>query len=126
MRLSGKDRLRETPKKSPKYIDPAVPTNGEIFPDGTVLDLVQGVNATDAPRLLVWDGRRAKVLSAFEYSGKIYVPASISTPTLRAIRLPKRIKPYGSTGHWFMKAYLRYTIPICLVQPAGRNGTVPF
>jgi hypothetical protein len=80
---------------------PVLETYGEVFSDGTLLDLA----ADSAGRLglLYWDGERAKTTNRFERAGQTYVPVSVNAGTLRAIRFPNEAKDYGSTGLLFRK-----------------------
>lgn len=79
-------------------------TSGEIFPDGTVIELI---DATVGPRkelqLVLWDGVRAQIGCRIERYGNIYVPIDLSTSVRKAIRFPDRSAPFGSIRELFEK-----------------------
>ena len=79
----------------------AIETTSEVFSDGTVLELIRPGSEADETSLLRWDGRSATIGQQFEINGKIYRPPQLNSTSLRALRLPGRIAPYGSTRDLF-------------------------
>jgi len=77
-----------------------IQTTWEAFPDGTMLDLVRDA-ADGKVKLLKWDGKHTSVLDQFQKDGNTYIPASICPSILRAMRLPTRVAPFGSTRELF-------------------------
>jgi len=90
----------------------AIKTTGEAFPDGTVLELVRLNSGADETSLLRWDGESATTGQQFEVNGKVYRAPQLSSTFLRALRLPGRVAPYGSTHALFndiCKVFTQYT-----------------
>jgi hypothetical protein len=48
----------------------AIPTGGEVFEDGTVIELVEDLTQTDGLGLLMWNGRKAVVSRRLCIRGK--------------------------------------------------------
>jgi hypothetical protein len=76
------------------------PTGGEVLPCRTLIELVRD-EPTGEVSLLAWDGSRSLVARHVEFDGKIYSPPDGDDIVLAAIRLPKRVTPYGSTRELF-------------------------
>jgi hypothetical protein len=89
----------------------AIETTGEVFPDGTTLELIRRDSGAGETTLLRWDGSSATIGEQFEVNGKIYRAPELNS-TLRALRLPGRVAPYGSTRDLFddiLKLLIEYT-----------------
>jgi hypothetical protein len=76
-----------------------VRTNGQICPDGTVIELMR--SATNQTVLLLWKDEHFEMADRVEYSGTTYVAAPIAPSILRALRLPARIGPPEPTEKLF-------------------------
>ena len=76
--------------------DGVIQTFGETFADGSVIDLVADENE-DVLRLVFWDGAKVKIASRVEHDGKIFVPPEATGAVVKALQLPARVRPYGST-----------------------------
>src|SRR5713101_4971174 len=74
----------------------AIATAGEVFPDGTLVELVRK-DETGELGLLKWDGTSATFAACLEHKGRTYVPPTLDPTILRAMRLPSRLVPYWST-----------------------------
>jgi hypothetical protein len=48
-------------------------------------------------RLLVWNGKKARIVERFRYADQVFVPASIDSSTAQAIRFPAEVMSFGST-----------------------------
>jgi len=79
----------------------AIETTGEVFSDGTALELIRLGSEPGGTSLLRWDGKNATSGQQFEVDGKIYRAPQLHSTSLRALRLPGRIAPYGSTRDLF-------------------------
>ena len=79
----------------------AIETTGEVFSDGTALELIRLSSEADETSLLQWDGKSATIGQKFEVDGKIYRAPRLNSTSLRALRLPGRPAPYGSTRDLF-------------------------
>jgi hypothetical protein len=79
----------------------AIETTGEVFSDGTALELIRPGSGAGETSLLRWDGKSATIGQQFDVDGKIYRPPQLHPASLRALRLPGRIAPYGSTRELF-------------------------
>jgi hypothetical protein len=78
---------------------PVVHTGGQVFSDGSVLELIQGPNGQ--LKLLSWDGKSAKTAGQFVRGEETFVPLRVDPVILRAMRLPSKIAKYGSTRKLF-------------------------
>jgi len=90
----------------------AIETTGEVFSDGTALELIRLGSEPGGTSLLRWDGKNATSGQQFEVDGKIYRAPQLHSTSLRALRLPGRIAPYGSTRDLFdgiRKLFIEYT-----------------
>ena len=75
-----------------------MPTAGEILPDGTILELVR---LRDELRLHVWRNGQSRTVACYENAGITYVPITLDSADLSAIRFPQGAIGYGSTGQLF-------------------------
>ncbi len=75
----------------------AIETAGEVFSDGTVLELISSESEEHGTELLRWDGKSAIVGHELEVHRKRYRPSKVFSSLRPAIRLPGRVAPYGST-----------------------------
>jgi hypothetical protein len=76
-----------------------LPTAGEIFPDGPVIELVSTGSANgNKPSLLFWDGEKALFGPQAEYGGNVYRPLDLHPSIWSATRLPGAVVDYGATG----------------------------
>ncbi len=76
-----------------------VRTGGEVFSDGSVLELIHGPNCE--LNLLSWDGKSAKMAAQFVRGDETFVPLRVDPAILRAMRFPSNIAKYGSTRKLF-------------------------
>jgi hypothetical protein len=90
---------RHTSERNSRKDDVDVVTAGKIFPDG-VIDLVSSRDAC-RPRLLFWDGKRARVASRIQHDGVCYVAPQLHPSIGRAIRFPGDVNRSGSTVELF-------------------------
>lgn len=74
-------------------------TGGEVFSDGSVLELIQGPNGE--LNLLSWDGKSAKTAGQFVRGDETFVPLRVDATILRSMRFPSTIAKYGSTRKLF-------------------------
>jgi hypothetical protein len=79
--------------------EPLVHTGGEVFSDGSVLELIQVPNGE--LKLLSWDGKSAKMAGRFERGEETFVPLHVDPAILRTMRLPRKTAFYGSTRKLF-------------------------
>jgi hypothetical protein len=73
-----------------------IPTTGEAFPNGVLLDLIRD-EETKEIGLLAWDKGETRIGGQLEYAGKTYVPAAVDPTVLSALQLPTRSSPSGTT-----------------------------
>ncbi len=74
---------------------------GEMFADGTMIELVSGSSGLNKPDLLLWNGSRATVGRRVERGGCIYEAPELAPSLSRAIRLPSRSRSYDSARSLF-------------------------
>jgi len=79
----------------------AIPTGGEVFDDGTVIELVEDLTHPGGLSLLKWNGRKSVVGTGAEHGGKNYVPITLHPSLRRALQLPSTPSPIKSTATLF-------------------------
>jgi len=72
-----------------------IATSGEVFADGSTIELIGG--AQDGVRLMLWDGATETVGARIEHNGKLYEPAPIPNSILQELVLPTSCCLHGST-----------------------------
>jgi hypothetical protein len=73
-----------------------IATTGEVFADGSVIDLI-GSAQGGSPRLMLWNGSKEIIGSLVKHDGRLYEPEPINSSVLRELSLPTRCRPHGST-----------------------------
>lgn len=90
----------------------AIETAGEVFSDGTTLEVIRPTSGTGEMSLLRWDGNSATIDQQFEVNGKVYRVPQLNFVSLRAVRLPGHTASYGLTRDMFneiRKLFIEYT-----------------
>lgn len=75
-------------------------TAGRLFPDGAAIELVRDVD-TDRLTLLLFDEGKWHVARRIETRGRVFEPLDVDPSIPRALTLPTRCRPYGSTRELF-------------------------
>jgi hypothetical protein len=78
---------------------PIVRTGGEVFPDGSMMELVR--KSGGELQLLFWNGKVAKTAKQFVRHDETFVPLRIDPLVLRSLHLPNNIAEYRSTRQLF-------------------------
>lgn len=73
-----------------------IPTTGEVFNDGTLIDLISDPHDGDLG-LALWDGGSETRGPLVEHNNRIYKPAPIDSSVLRALTLPANCSPHGTS-----------------------------
>ena len=76
-------------------------TCGEMFPDGTAIELVADPSDSRRLSLLLWDGTKSIVAPQIEHRGRRYEPISLEPSVVRAVIWPASGRDYGSTRELF-------------------------
>ena len=77
-------------------------TTGEVFSDGTAIELVSASADPSRPDLLLLNGKKATVARRVNHGGQIYEAPQFVPGLFRAIRWPARCVDYGSTRVFFI------------------------
>jgi hypothetical protein len=91
---------RKTTSTASKRDMPTVNTSGEVFPDGSAIELIGSADG-ESLALLRWDGERATIASEILHGGRLYRPLDLHASIRRAIRLPKKAADSGIPGALF-------------------------
>jgi len=75
-------------------------TFGEVFPDGSVIELVASANG-DQLNLLCWNGESIVIAQQIEHGGRIYQAEELPPSIMRATRLPREPVGYGTIQQLF-------------------------
>lgn len=78
-----------------------IPSAGESFADGTVIDLIRDDHTAAKPGLIVWNGSTASHAARVEKNGATYVPLAVSSDLFRATQFPSAARDYGTTRQLF-------------------------
>jgi hypothetical protein len=97
----GRSTRRVQTTATPERESDLTVTAAEVFPDGSVLELVRDPSAPARPALLHWDGRLARIAAEIVVDGCHYVPPEIDPKVWRCLRLPSGVLPHGSTPELF-------------------------
>ena len=81
------------------------PTAGEVFPDGSMLELVRDSTDPRRPALLRFHRKQAIIAREIEHEKSRYVPLDIESTLFRQLHLPAKSLPYGSTPELFDQIY---------------------
>jgi hypothetical protein len=81
---------------APTRITPSIVTSGEVFPDGSIVELVGGERGGN-PRLWLWDGATETIGSLIKYGGATYEPMQFPDSLLRELKLPSQCRLHGTT-----------------------------
>ena len=77
-----------------------VRTSGEIFGDGSMIELVK--SATDRHlQLLFWRKQQKKIASQIEHRGRVYQPPDVNETLVQAIQFASDARDYGSAHNLF-------------------------
>lgn len=79
------------------HLPSPIATSGEIFADGTAIELVRQIGQPESVSLLRWDGMQGTVAAVVEDSGRFYAPAPINRSILHELVLPAHCSPHRST-----------------------------
>jgi hypothetical protein len=74
---------------------------GEIFADGTMIELVSGSAGRDNPDFLLWSGKKATLGTHIKHGGQIYEVPELGPSLYRATRFPSRCDDYDSARDLF-------------------------
>ena len=92
-------------------------TGGEVFADGSLLEIVRDPSEATRPALLHWNGKVATVAPEMTVGKRRYVPVEIDPSLCRHLRLPSRLVKYGSTTQLFDNVrglIAKYSLPSLL------------
>ena len=79
-----------------------ITTAGEVFADGSMIELVGGAHPAH-PQLMLWDGSNDIIAPALEHNGQAYKPAPIDNSILQQLMLPMRRSPHGTTREFLVE-----------------------
>src|SRR5262249_47916543 len=79
---------------------PFIETCGEVFPDGTTINLLRSAS-TSRLNLLLSTAKSQKISALVEYGRHIYKPARLDPSVRAAVRLPTKFSYFASTVELF-------------------------
>ncbi|MBV9339339.1 MAG: hypothetical protein JO159_00430 [Acidobacteria bacterium] len=97
-----------------------IATSGEIFADGSVIELVAAVR-DDKPGLLFWNGQDATVAPQVEYGGRIYRAVDVEPSILEATRFPGVPVDYGTTRQLFTELATAFELHLDFSEPEAQR-----
>ncbi|MGA8870140.1 MAG: hypothetical protein WB460_03310 [Candidatus Acidiferrales bacterium] len=83
----------------------STPTAGEVFPDGTALELLRDPGAPEKLTLVLCREGVLDIKPQMPYANRVYTPMSIDARIAKAVRFPTRVAPSESTKELFAAAY---------------------
>jgi hypothetical protein len=95
-----------------------VRTSGELFDDGSVIELISSAidNQLD---LLFWHKGRKTIAPKIKYRDRVYQASDLDETLRRAIRFPKDADDYGTTKKFFAQIRILFEKHIGLTPPEG-------
>ena len=88
---------KQSELKKPK----AIPTAGQIFPDGAALDIIRDSSSPENLRLLSWRGKILDEGPQISIGGRRYEPVRVNRSVMTALRFPARVAPPESAKELF-------------------------
>ena len=95
-------------------------TYGEIFQDGSVLELV-APSAGDQPDLLLLDGTKISIAPEIEHLGQLYRPEKLHCSILRATRFSREPLSYGTIRQLFTELAGTFEEYLAFSKPAAER-----
>jgi hypothetical protein len=93
-----------------------VRTSGEIFADGSVIEVV--ASATEAQlKLLFWQNDRKQIARRIEYRENVYEAVDLHESLRRAIRFPNDAEEFGTTAKLFGQMRILFEKDLGLASP---------
>jgi hypothetical protein len=92
-------------------------TSGELFADGSVIELVSATgNQLD---VLLWQNNRKKIAPQIEHRERVYKALDLDESLRRAIRFPSSADAYGTNKELFAQIRILFEQYIGLTSPEG-------
>jgi hypothetical protein len=95
----------------------AIPTSGEFFPDGSVLELFRRPSEPEEVKLLRWNGEVSDLAAQIEYGGRRFKPIPLEPSVEKALRLPTRIAPPETTRQLFESVHRLFSSRLGQLEP---------
>lgn len=95
-------------------------SSGEVFPDGTLIELVSESSDSGRLNLLLCNGARSHVAAEIEYAGRTYAPIFLEPSVANAIAWPQCLCDYGSTRELFDRILALITTHFGFPEPFAR------
>lgn len=92
----GKQLMPITNGAAAATVKPPIPTIGEVFPDGSMVELIGGDSGGN-PRLMLWDGVSETIGPLIQYGGVKYEPTQLPASVVRELKLPTQSRSHRST-----------------------------
>jgi hypothetical protein len=77
-------------------VKPPIPTIGEVFPNGSMVELIGG-DPGGNPCLMLWDGVSETIGPFIEHGGVKYEPTQLPASVVRELKLPTQSRSHRST-----------------------------
>ena len=87
--------------KSERKTGTAIPTAGEIFPDGTIIELLRDPGNADGLTLVHCHKKILDVQPTFSHAGQLYGPIRLNQDVSKAVRFPTRVATPETTRKLF-------------------------
>ena len=86
---------RQTARDSSEPGDRTIATSGEMFTDGSLIELVASAD-NGKPALLFWNGKRVRIAPQIDHLRQVYRPLELKVSIRQAMRFPSAARPYAS------------------------------
>jgi hypothetical protein len=99
----GEVHVRGDPKNSRNSTPSSVviPTGGEVFDDGTVIEVIEDLSQPGGLALLKWNRHRATISPRIVHRGQTYVALTLDPSVRRALRMPSSCSDFVPTATLF-------------------------
>jgi hypothetical protein len=112
--MSGNDEKRHTTSVCDSPGKP-IKTFGEVFTDGSFLEVARDPADHDALQLMFFDGETARIAPRVEHRRRVYFARDVAPSIVRELYLPSEVQPIDSVLQLF----------VCLVQLIQRFSGLP-
>lgn len=104
----------------PVQQNPVIATTGEVFEDGSMIELVRDVTDRDRLQLLFWDGSKVAVVPRVDRNGRVFEPAAVDPTVLHAMSLPSKYEACGSVRQLLEDIARIFAVHAALEEPLAR------
>jgi hypothetical protein len=113
---------RQITRETSESGDRTIATSGEMFTDGSLIELVTSAD-NGKPALLFWNGKRVCIAQQIDHLRQVYRPLELEVSIRQAMRFPSAARPYASIKALFKEIANLFERYIGLSAPEAAMAT---